>query len=46
MSLPNDQNQASTLADSLRDLEHTRDEVVDQVMQAPKRVSYIVRRYA
>lgn len=37
MSLPNDQNQTSTLAESLRDLEHTRDEVVKQVMQAPKR---------
>eukprot|EP00526_Cylindrotheca_closterium_P008989 CAMPEP_0113622958 /NCGR_PEP_ID=MMETSP0017_2-20120614/11790_1 /TAXON_ID=2856 /ORGANISM="Cylindrotheca closterium" /LENGTH=513 /DNA_ID=CAMNT_0000532853 /DNA_START=58 /DNA_END=1599 /DNA_ORIENTATION=- /assembly_acc=CAM_ASM_000147 len=37
MSLPNDQNQTSTLAESLRDLEHTRDEVVQQVMQAPKR---------
>lgn len=37
MSLPNDQNRTSTLAESLRDLEHTRDEVVQQVMQAPKR---------
>ena len=39
MSLPNDQNKTSTLAESLRDLAHTRDEVVGQVMQAPKRVS-------
>lgn len=37
MSLPNDQNQKHTLASSLSDLEHTRDDVVEQVMQAPKR---------
>lgn len=37
MSLPNDQNQKTTLSASLSDLEHTRDDVVEQVMQAPKR---------
>jgi len=37
MSLPNDQNQKQTLSASLSDLEHTRDDVVEQVMQAPKR---------
>ena len=36
MSLPND-NKSSALASSLSDLEHTRDDVVHQVMQAPKR---------
>lgn len=36
MSLPNEQNE-TTLAASLSDLEHTRDDVVEQVMQAPKR---------
>lgn len=39
MSLPNEHNQKSTLSASLSDLEHTRDAVVEQVMQAPKRVS-------
>jgi hypothetical protein len=37
MSLPNEGSQNSSLSGSLRDLEHTRDDVVDQVMQAPKR---------
>lgn len=37
MSLPNEQNQKASLSSSLSDLEHTRDEVVEQVMQAPKR---------
>jgi len=37
MSLPNEQNQNTTLSASLSDLEHTRDDVVGQVMQAPKR---------
>lgn len=36
MSLPNEHSQ-STLSASLSDLEHTRDDVVEQVMQAPKR---------
>jgi hypothetical protein len=38
MSLPNDQNLTSTLSESLKDLEQTRDDVVEQVMRAPKRV--------
>jgi hypothetical protein len=37
MSLPNEQNKSTTLSASLSDLEHTRDDVVGQVMQAPKR---------
>lgn len=37
MSLPNEQNQKTTLSASLSDLEHTRDDVVEQVMQAPQR---------
>lgn len=37
MSLPNDHSQKTTLSASLSDLEHTRDDVVEQVMQAPKR---------
>jgi GTP-binding protein EngB required for normal cell division len=37
MSLPNDQTQKTTLSSSLSDLEHTRDEVVEQVMKAPQR---------
>ena len=36
MSLPTENNQSS-LSASLSDLEHTRDDVVEQVMQAPKR---------
>jgi hypothetical protein len=36
MSLPNEQNKTS-LSASLSDLEHTRDDVMEQVMQAPKR---------
>jgi hypothetical protein len=36
MSLPNEQSE-STLSSSLSDLEHTRDDVVEQVMKAPKR---------
>ena len=36
MSLPNEQNE-TTLSSSLSDLEHTRDDVVEQVMKAPKR---------
>lgn len=36
MSLPNEQN-VTTLSASLSDLEHTRDDVVEQVMKAPKR---------
>jgi GTPase SAR1 family protein len=36
MSLPND-SKNNTLSASLSDLEHTRDDVVQQVMQAPKR---------
>jgi len=38
MSLPSEGgHKESTLSSSLSDLEHTRDEVVDQVLQAPKR---------
>jgi hypothetical protein len=39
MCLPTsgDDNQKNRLSSSLSDLEHTRDDVVDQVMQAPKR---------
>jgi hypothetical protein len=37
MSLPNEGSPKSSLSGSLSDLEHTRDDVVDQVMQAPKR---------
>jgi len=36
MSLPNEHNE-TTLSSSLSDLEHTRDDVVEQVMKAPKR---------
>lgn len=36
MSLPNEQSQ-TTLSASLSDLEHTRDDVVEQVMKAPQR---------
>ena len=36
MSLPNEQNETA-LSSSLSDLEHTRDDVVEQVMKAPKR---------
>lgn len=37
MSLPDTGSQTSSLSPSLSDLEHTRDDVVDQVLQAPKR---------
>ena len=37
MSLPNNESEKTTLSSSLSDLEHTRDDVVEQVMQAPKR---------
>ena len=39
MCLPTsgDDNQKNTISSSLKDLEHTRDSVVEQVMQAPKR---------
>jgi hypothetical protein len=37
MSLPDKGRQKSALSPSLGDLEHTRDDVVDQVLQAPKR---------
>ncbi|KAL3924561.1 MAG: hypothetical protein SGILL_000971 [Bacillariaceae sp.] len=37
MSLPDKGGQKSALSPSLSDLEHTRDDVVDQVLQAPKR---------
>jgi hypothetical protein len=37
MSLPDTGSQKTSLSPSLSDLEHTRDDVVDQVLQAPKR---------
>jgi hypothetical protein len=37
MSLPDTGSQMTSLSPSLSDLEHTRDDVVDQVLQAPKR---------
>jgi GTP-binding protein EngB required for normal cell division len=37
MSLPDKGGQKSALSPSLSDLEHTRDDVVDQVLRAPKR---------
>jgi GTP-binding protein EngB required for normal cell division len=37
MSLPNNESEKTTLSSSLSDLEHTRDDVVEQVMRAPKR---------